>query len=351
MMTLEYLEINQPIGTFYLTKIPAKDLIKIVSVSRRIDTYYGVQRELSVPRLKEISKFCESPDATFPTSIIVSVKSSDVDIKDGKILINNESGYIGEVLDGQHRLYGIAGSQKISEFDLPVVLMFDLTEEEKAYIFSTINSKQTRVSMSLIYDLFELSEGRSPQKTAHEIARSLNQMEESPFYRRLKMLGKRYNEGENATLSQGTFVKKIMSLYSRKPETDAIDLSLGRQLVYDSLPLRQYFIEEKDDIMLKILLNCFNALKQVFMDEWKNSHDNILWKTTGFGAVVYAFPILFKLGKERGTLTEVFFKECFQQFKNNLAQENMSLRSDFAGGGEQLQKKLSTYITLGFEIN
>lgn len=74
-------------------------------------------------------------------------------------------------------------------FELLVVLIFDLTEEEKAYIFSIINSKQIKVSMNLIYDLFELSEKRSPQKTVHEMARALNQKEAFPFHNRLKMLG------------------------------------------------------------------------------------------------------------------------------------------------------------------
>ena len=87
--------------------------------------------------------------------------------------------------------------------------MFDLTEEEKAYVFSIINSKQTKVSSSLIYDLFSLSQHRSPTKTAHEIARALNRNTESPFYKRLKMLGKKIEGEDKATLSQGTFVKYL----------------------------------------------------------------------------------------------------------------------------------------------
>lgn len=69
--------------------------------------------------------------------------------------------------------------------------MFDLTDEEKAYVFSIINSKQTRVNPSIVYDLFSLAERRSPQKTCHEIARGINSNPDSPFYKKLKMLGKR----------------------------------------------------------------------------------------------------------------------------------------------------------------
>lgn len=69
--------------------------------------------------------------------------------------------------------------------------MIDLTEEEKAYIFSTINSNQTKVDKSLIYDLFDLSKTRSPFKTAHYIARNMNTETNSPFKNKLKMLGKK----------------------------------------------------------------------------------------------------------------------------------------------------------------
>ena len=96
-----------------------------------------------------------------------------------------------------------------------VVVMFDLTEEEKAYIFSTINSNQTKVDKSLIYDLFELSKTRSPHKTCHEIARIMNSDKNSPFYGKLKMLGKKSDK--TAILSQGTFVNYLCRLMSNKP--------------------------------------------------------------------------------------------------------------------------------------
>ena len=106
--------------------------------------------------------------------------------------------------------------------------MFDLTEEEKAYIFSTINSNQAKVDKSLIYDLFELSTERSPLKTCHYIARIMNSKEDSPFYQRLKMLGKK--ENELSTLSQGTFVKGLVDLISKQPQKDMILIKNGKKV-------------------------------------------------------------------------------------------------------------------------
>ena len=108
--------------------------------------------------------------------------------------------------------------------------MFDLTIEEKAYVFSTINSNQTKVPPSLIFDLFDVSNLRSPNKTVHHIARVMNCSVESPFYNRLKMLGKKEQSQKNATLSQGTFAKTILMLISKDPNEDARLIKRGLKL-------------------------------------------------------------------------------------------------------------------------
>jgi hypothetical protein len=98
--------------------------------------------------------------------------------------------------------------------------MIDATEEQKALIFATINGKQTKVPASLIYDLFAVTKTRSPYKTAHEIARALNSTPTSPWYRRLKMLGKKTAPGSAESLSQGTFVKFLLPRISSEPDLD-----------------------------------------------------------------------------------------------------------------------------------
>lgn len=200
--------------------------------------------------------------------------------------------------------------------------------------------------MSLIYDLFDLSTKRSPQKVAHEIARAMNKMDESPFHNRLKMLGKKEQNQYFAVLSQGTFVSKLLTLISKDPDGDSYLLKRGEYLISDyKCPLREYFINGDDSIILKILLNCFSALKRVFDDEWKNPNANILWKTTGFGGIIKAFPKMYKKGASEKNLTEGFFYQCFSNLKNYMADMNEDFTTKyFSGGGEQLQSKLQTYI-------
>lgn len=192
-MRIPLIKIEQPIGTFYISALNAEILCRITTVERR--EYgknnlpnEGVQRAISIKRVNEIAKYTNDPDATFPTPIIISVNDTVTNVLGNDYFEFDENSVIGEIIDGQHRVEGLKKSQKISQFTLPIILMFDLLEEDKAYVFSIINSKQTQVTKSLIYDLFSLSENRSPQKLPHELARLLNSDEESPFIGDLRCL-------------------------------------------------------------------------------------------------------------------------------------------------------------------
>ena len=146
MSTVNLIEINQPIGTFYIGMLPAETVIKIAHVKKRkydsdkSTTFGGVQRPESDSRINEIAKYCSDPDATFPTPIIISVDENSKYTLNGNVLEFNDDEFFGEVIDGQHRIKGIKKSDYIDKFELPIIFMFKLIEEEKSiYIF---NDKQ-----------------------------------------------------------------------------------------------------------------------------------------------------------------------------------------------------------------
>lgn len=343
--TIHMLEINQPIGAFYIGKIHAEDLLKISEIKRR-EKNDGIQRELSETRTGAIAKYCEDPDATFPTPIILEVDSSEKIklIKNNSLndifdLEYNDNFVFAEILDGQHRVEGIKKANN-KNFELLVVIMFDLTEEEKAYVFSTINSNQAKVDRSLIYDLFELSEKRSPYKTCHELARILNSSPQSAFYGKLKMLGKKASDRES--LSQGTFVTYLVQLISKNPSQDMIDIKNSKKLSDNgNYPLRKYFINNEDEIILKIIENYFLAVKTVFSEEWDNPDQYILSKTTGYGALIKVFKKYYEIGTSQKKLTIDFFIEHFKKVKQNLDGKNIKLTSDSFPSNAQTQTKLA----------
>src|ERR1700752_3918488 len=73
------LEIEQPIGKFYLGIINSGDLIRISSADLRelvnpeLDKYLGIQRRLSPRRVTELARYVNLPDATFPTGVVLAM--------------------------------------------------------------------------------------------------------------------------------------------------------------------------------------------------------------------------------------------------------------------------------------
>lgn len=342
--------IQQPIGTFFLSTLPASKLLKIVTIRQRsLEDPEGdaVQRQLSLKRISEIALYTTDPDATFPTPIIVACSSSIVEFANGEIRFDDDQ-VIGEVIDGQHRVRGLqlamtTDADSVGKFMLPVVFMLDLEPYDKAYVFSTINSKQTPVPRSLIYDLFELSKTRSPWKTCHEVARALNASKDGPFYKGLKMLGKRTAPTEY--LTQGSFVTQLVARISRKPQADEIAVKRGEKVADDaSLPFRFYWVNDRDEIIVRILENYFGAIQDEFPEEWNPpTADNfILRKTVGFVGLTKAFDSIWPAVKENKSASRESFKVFAQQFRENLSGRPLTAEEFGSSGAEagELQQAL-----------
>ncbi|MGL1893379.1 MAG: DGQHR domain-containing protein [Spirochaetaceae bacterium] len=355
-MKLQYLTITQPIGSYYLSVIEINLLYKYCFINRRdydpqlFISSGGIQRKDSKERIKNIQKYCEDPDATFPSAIIVSIDSDNFTIDNNTIEFNENEKNLFEIIDGQHRLLGITESSLNKSIQIPLVIMPDLTEEEKAYVFSTINSNQKKIDPSLIYDLFHISETRSPFKTMHELARALNSDENSPFYRRLKMLGKKQLDSE--TISQGTFVNYLINLISKKPKEDTINIKNRKKIVPDEmLPLRYYFIREEDSIIYKIIFNYFKAAENIFNLEWNDPKKYIINRTAGFGGLTMALNKIIQVGLKKNTLDLGFFEEILSNYKNYLKENNKILDSNYYPSNNSIQRKIRDEIYISNNLD
>lgn len=350
MARVHALKVSQPIGEFYVTVLPARTVVG--RVRNRPRTSVGgesddVQRIFSKKRVNEIASYTEDPDATFPTPIILAVTSDriqevaspaqqDAEAQEAvaaqapavpnpavTFLVPDDDGMIGDVLDGQHRVLGLLHSRYKTEgdFDLVVVLMFDLDPDDKAYVFSIINSKQTPVSSSLIYDLFDLAEYRSPQKTCHFVAQAMNREPGGPFFERLKMLGKKEpHHASRVMLSQGTFAARLAELITRDSARDAVLEKKNQPLPpEEDRLLRKYYLRKEDQTILKIMQNFFGAARDAFRQEWESdTGEFVIRKTVGYTALIKVLRHTLPAAYEAKDLSLGFFQQKFERYMANL---------------------------------
>lgn len=291
-------EVTQPVGSFYVGVMAADALVRISysdirRIERReIEQYIGIERPLSSTRVAELRQFVNTLDAAFPTGVILAVSSEDVtyDGDTGTMRIRNRND-VAKIIDGQHRIAGLE-SFSGENFQMIATIFVDMDMQDQAMVFATINLKQTKVSKSLAYDLYEYTVARSPQKTCHNIASLLNREPRSPFEDKIKILG--VASGKPAeTLTQATFVDRLIKYITRDPMKDRDDLKRKRPLRPSEgsdkarLIFRDLFVAQRDAEIAKILWNYFDAVRRRWPHAWNVVQTgNILNRTTGFGALM-----------------------------------------------------------------
>ncbi len=299
------IEIEQPIGVFYLAKIKAKDLLSIANknLSRYEDVERGLQRDRSPKQVKDIEEYVLRDNATFPNTIIINIGYDESGEPNwnydpvSNLLYIKDREDVANVLDGQHRLFGLS---KKPDFEIPVSIFLGLPFSEQGAIFATINSNQRNVDKSLVYELFGLSDRRIEESIAYNIVSALNSDKDSPWFNKVKMLGRAKNDGD---ISQGSFSKFI-----------------HENLLSKNKIMRGLYESEKDEVIYRILLEYFKAVKECFPEEWENENKKyILTKTTGFNAFMSFLIDLANLSKiQNKSLDKTYFLSYLHRTKSEL---------------------------------
>ncbi|MFG6637934.1 DGQHR domain-containing protein [Sulfitobacter sp. 1A12126] len=313
VISIPYFEVEQSVGIFYSSVVSAQKLLKICQFDFRqirdnggVKDFLGIQRPLKDDRVREIRRFISTVDASFPTSLVISVDERCASIvgegSDRRLELrafkNDETGIlevpfdsIAKIIDGQHRLKAFEGTS--IDWGLTVNIFVGVDEGTQAMLFSKVNLAQTKVNKSLVYDLFSLDKGRSPEKTCHELVVNLNDMERSPLNSKIKRLGSATEGVFGETLSQATVVKGILPLITK----DALgDRDIGKR--GEDFPERgskdferrifyPFFKEREDHKILAAVLNYYSAIAERWPTAWDNTgRGAVLSKTNGFNATV-----------------------------------------------------------------
>lgn len=346
------IKIAQPLCDFYITSIKAKDLIE-VSFSEQLQytddngKLQGNQRNIDKKRLKEIGRYIDSVEMSFPNSIIIAANYNEngeiiddenlrwdffkVDENLYKITIPTNA-KLAAVIDGQHRLNGfnneyITNTARL-EVDLPCSIFFDLPNSYQAFLFATINGNQKRVDKSLALEQFgfnvddEPQHTWTPEKLAVYYTRKLN-FKESPLSGHIIIAPKIskelktqvFKEEREWTISTATIVDGILGLITSNPKRDRVEMaqeniwgkrsrSMVDKFKSDKSPLRKEYLSKEDDYIFEIIKNFLEAVKETV---WRDFNPkSYIFKTVGVQAL---FDFLKRiLLKERIEEKEDFIK-------------------------------------------
>jgi DGQHR domain-containing protein len=345
-LRIRALAVDQPIGEFYVGVIGYKDLIDISFADMRqiegdLDRYVGIQRRLSADRVREIGAFVNTIDATFPTSIVLSVPGvcAEYDSKKGELVLtentDEEGGQlvpyekIAKILDGQHRIEGLKALAK-GPFELPVSIFVEADIADEAFVFATVNLAQTKVNRSLVYDLLDYSRARSPQRTCHDVAVALDKHEKSPLRGTIKRLGTATPGRVGETLAQATFVNCLLPFITTDALGDREAMARGRTLKavasdYSKTPFRHLWIKERDTDVARILIDYFNAVANKWPTAWKSREKgDVLARTNGFRALMRLLKNVYLHLRPTDDLSKALVSE--DQFRRML--DRVSLKDD-----------------------
>lgn len=126
-----------------------------------------------------------------------------------------------EVIDGQHRLFAFNDDDpNVADFELPVVAFYGLDISWQAYLFWTINIKPKKINASLAFDLYPLLREQEwldsgdrilvyRESRAQELTEVLWSTPESPWYKRINMLGG--PRKESGPVTQAAFVRSLIA--------------------------------------------------------------------------------------------------------------------------------------------
>ena len=122
-------------------------ICKFAVVEELTPTTRGPQREQKEARVVAIKKFLDAdPKNTIPTAIILAFAPGKATFKataGGTLSVDWGNGAAATIVDGQHRLFGIASYD--SSMQVAVVGLLDADQVERAFQFLVINNKSSKV--------------------------------------------------------------------------------------------------------------------------------------------------------------------------------------------------------------
>ena len=331
MVQEHYTSVNQIHHSFMLTTLEASTLTKIsYSSVRGVDNEPGaVQRVLTERRIKSLKDFTLS-GGDFPGSMVLNWVGEPLVLDEENSILQFEiNSRLAQIIDGQHRIAGIAEAIKenpeIGNVRIPVVIYTGLSTQECADIFIAINTEQKPAPKSLVYDLYGVGSDVAIDHAAaraRDIAEYLNTEKTSPYYGKIKFPGEKRRKGG---IALSTAVSAI------------------KQLVEPNASFEQIGVYELQ-LQIKCLSNYFSAIQLEYESEWE-LNTNVFQYSAGFSAACEFFKLkMLPYCKMKNSFKSETINEALKLKSNGLVhQEEVSGQS-----GKEAMKIIFNRINAAF---
>lgn len=308
----DYLTLRSKIGNriFYSFLISAKELLKYAYIHHRKLTSMervskAYQRMLRASRLKQISKFIDFEGGYFPNSIIVNFKKplkwnkkeAMDDVAVGLVTLPEYYG-CAWIIDGQHRLYGVAFANK--DIVIPVLAFEGMEEIEQANLFVDINKEQKKVGANLLWDLYSdiyLNSLDEKQKFLYQIAETSKKM------------------GASGPLQDYIDIPSIPKDRPIKLSLTTVCSTIQKYSPWDHLKHPTDETKTPENVA-RTLNSYFRVLKALWPEDWAKGNQGVLLTNNGFGVFMMVFQDIINhlIYKQKGDLLQANKIKEFEEF-------------------------------------
>jgi DGQHR domain-containing protein len=306
-LSLPALALQQNGYRIYVTGIRADDLSAFTRIDRFDPTLepdnpkQGYQRKEDMPRVKKLGNWLrkqleDDAGVLMPTAILTSTRNSRVDFDEATRTITLHRAAPLYVVDGQHRRAGLRYAieekslEALRDFDVPLIIVEDLTREIEMQQFAVVNGTQKGVRTDLVnMILTQLTAAKGDdvieEKDQWKVVVSrtiaaLNEDRGGPWEHRIIMPNERTftkaEEEARPELKGQQLVRATSFMTSLRP-------------IYDYL--RQYFetqnltLEERAQEMAQVITAFWRAVRTLNPDAFETPDEFVLQKTPGIFAL------------------------------------------------------------------
>lgn len=262
------------------------NLLKFATVNQLSPHSRGPQRQSKEARVVAVKKFLDAdPKNTIPTAVILAFSAGSATFQDGEseiLTIDFSNGFIAEIVDGQHRVYGM--NLFDPDIEIPVIGLLDADEEECAFQFLVINNKSSKVPATHVKALLaKMQETCLPQrlrgaKLAFDVGGIkdvdlVNSDPDSPFYESIDWS----TTPENKRLVQATAIELSLAYLSGLQVPEFEDRDVRRSVfltIWRTVKAKWPKLWEKDSrLVSKVGIFCLTRFIADLISQWADNDE------------------------------------------------------------------------------